>query len=251
MTRLGIRPELFAKVQEPGSAIGRLLPEIAADLGHAPTAPARVTAVASHDTASAVVGVPARGRAFAYISCGTWSLVGVELDHPILTGESRTANFTNEVGVDGTIRYLRNVMGLWLLQECVRSWRVDLDTLLRQAAREPAFTALVDANDPSFLPPGDMPARIAAACVRLGQAPPGSPAQTVRTIMDSLALAHRAAVLDVQRLSNNSVDVIHMVGGGSRNALLCQLTADACELPVEAGPAEATAIGNVLVQARA
>jgi rhamnulokinase len=215
-----------------------------------------VTAVGSHDTASAVVGVPAERDRFAYISCGTWSLVGVELDRPVLTPQSRAANFTNEVGVDGTIRYLRNVMGLWLLQECLRTWReagrgADLADLLTQAARVPAFAAVVDASDPAFLPPGDMPARIAAACRRLGQPPPEGPAETVRCVLDSLALAHRAAVADAQRLSARDVDVVHIVGGGARNELLCQLTADACGLPVEAGPQEATALGNVLVQARA
>ena len=249
MTRLGITPELCPPIREPGSMVGGLRPEIAATLGHA--GPAQITAVGSHDTASAVVGVPARGERFAYISCGTWSLVGVELDRPVLTPESRSANFTNEVGVDGTIRYLRNVMGLWLLQECLRTWRTgDLDDLLRRASRVPPFAAVVRADDPMFLPPGDMPGRIADACARLGQRPPSDPPETVRCIVDSLALAHRAAVLDAQRLSGRDVDVVHIVGGGSRNELLCQLTADACGLPVVAGPAEATALGNVLVQAR-
>jgi rhamnulokinase len=200
-----------------------------------------------------VVGVPASpGSRFAYISCGTWSLVGVELDHPVLSAESLAANFTNEVGVDGTIRYLRNVMGLWLLQECLRTWgpAVELDPLLHSAAAAPAFRSIVDVNDPTFLAPGDLPARIAAACRRLGQPEPAGEAETVRCVVDSLALAHRSGVAEAQQLSGRAVDVVHMVGGGSRNELLCQLTADACGLPVLAGPAEATAIGNVLVQAR-
>jgi rhamnulokinase len=248
MRRVGIRPALFPALREPGSVIGPLT----ADVGY----PAQVTAVGSHDTASAVVGVPATSERFAYISSGTWSLVGVELPGPVLTEASRAANFTNEVGVDGTIRYLRNVMGLWLLQECLRGWRdqghaFELGALLEQAAAEPAFTAVVPADDPAFLPPGDMPGRIAAVARRHGQPAPTSPPQVVRCIMDSLALAHRAAVFDACRLSNREVDVVHIVGGGARNALLCQLTADACGLPVEAGPAEATALGNVLVQARA
>jgi rhamnulokinase len=245
MTRLGIRPSLFPALREPGARIGVVR---AAEVGFE----APLTAVGSHDTASAVVGVPAAGPRFAYISAGTWSLVGVELDRPVLTDDSRAANFTNEVGVDGTIRDLRNVMGLWLLQESLRSWGdPDLGALLRAAAAVPAFTAVVPADDPAFLPPGDMPARIAAVCRRLGQRPPDGPAETVRCILDSLALAHRAAIDDARRLSGRDVDVIHIVGGGARNALLCQLTADACGLPVEAGPAEATALGNVLVQARA
>jgi rhamnulokinase len=209
-------------------------------------------AVGSHDTASAVVGVPAAGDRFAYISCGTWSLVGVELDAPVLTEASRQANFTNEAGVDGTIRYLRNVMGLWLLQESLRTWGgPDLPDLLRRAALEPAFRCVVDPDDPAFLPPGDMPARIADACRRAGEPVPATPAATVRCIIDSLALAHRRAVRQTQQLSGRHVDAVHIVGGGARNELLCQLTADACALPVLAGPVEAAALGNVLVQARA
>ena len=254
MSRLGIPPVLLPALREPGSPAGDLLPEVAAELGLA--AAAQVTAVGSHDTASAVVGVPAAGGRFAYISCGTWSLAGVELRRPVLTETSRAANFTNEVGVDGTIRYLRNIMGLWLLQESLRTWAdagrpIALDAVLHEAARLPVFTAVVDANDPVFLPPGDMPARIAAVCRQLGQPEPESPAQTVRCVLDSLALAHRCAIEDAQRLSGHDVDIVHIVGGGARNELLCQLTADACGLPVEAGPPEATAIGNTLVQARA
>ncbi|TDB86615.1 rhamnulokinase, partial [Micromonospora fluostatini] len=206
----------------------------------------------SHDTASAVVAVPAADERFAYISCGTWSLVGVELTAPVLTEASRRANFSNEGGVDGTVRYLRNVMGLWPLQECLRGWGdPDLSGLLAAAAREPAFRSVVDIDDPSFLPPGGMPDRVAEACRRGGQPVPRSPAAVVRCVVDSLALAHRRAVRQVQDLSGRHVDAVHVVGGGARNALLCQLTADACGLPVLAGPVEATAIGNVLVQARA
>ena len=254
MRRLGIRPELFPAIRHPGDRIGELLPEALEETGLA--GPVPVTAVGSHDTASAVAGVPAAGERFAYVSCGTWSLVGVELDRPVLTEASRAANFTNEVGVDGTVRYLRNVMGLWLLQESLRTWEAagldaDLGALLRAAARVPAFTAVVNPDDPAFLPPGDMPARIAEACRRTGQAPPADPPAVVRCILDSLALAHRRAVADAQRLAGVEVGTVHIVGGGARNELLCQLTADACGLPVEAGPVEATALGNVLVQARA
>lgn len=254
MRDVGIRPELFPPLRRPGDPAGRLTPEAAEDTGlHHPVP---VTAVGSHDTASAVAGVPARGERFAYVSCGTWSLVGVELDRPVLTEESRAANFSNEIGVDGTVRYLRNVMGLWLLQESVRTWRaaglaVELEALLPEAAGRPGFAAVVDPADPSFLPPGDMPARIADFCRRTGQLAPTTPAETVRCVVQSLALAHRVAVADAQRLSGRAVDVVHIVGGGARNELLCQLTADACGLPVEAGPVEAGALGNVLVQARA
>jgi rhamnulokinase len=236
MTELGLRPSLFPPILYPGTTIGR----------HRNTP---VVAVGSHDTASAVVGVPAANDRFAYISCGTWSLVGLELAEPVLTVESRAANFTNEGGVDGTIRYLRNVMGLWPLQECMREWgSPDIAGLLRGASREKPFGAVVDLDDPIFMPPGDMTRRvIKAAC--LGD--DAGPAAVTRCIVDSLALAHRRAVRQAQSLSGRTVDAVHIVGGGARNALLCQLTADACELPVLAGPVEATALGNVLVQARA
>ena len=238
---VGLRASLFPALRRPGDPAGTVRP----DLG---LGPVRVTAVGSHDTASAVAGVPAATDRFGYISCGTWSLVGVELDRPVLTEASRLANFTNEIGVGGTVRYLRNVMGLWLLQESMRTWgSTDLDGLLAAAAALPAARWLVDPDDPELLPPGDMPARIAAAAVG-GRAPDG-PAQTVRCILDSLALAHRAALRDAQRLSGRDIDVVHIVGGGSRNELLCQLTADACGLPVLAGPVEAGALGNICVQA--
>jgi rhamnulokinase len=254
--RLGLDPALFPPLREPGDPAGKLLPGVLEATGLTGHGPVPVTAVGSHDTASAVAGVPAEGERFAYISCGTWALVGVELDHPVLTEASRQANFTNELGVDGTIRYLRNVMGLWLLQESLRVWSdtgspADLGTLLREAARLPPFRAVIDVDDPAFVPPGDLPARIAAACERTGQRPPQNPAETVRCVVDSLALAFRRALHDAQRLSGRDVDVVHLVGGGARNELLCQLVADVCELPVVAGPVEATALGNLLVQARA
>ena len=255
MTSAGIPPGLFPALREPGRQIGVVRGEI---LGGAagPARPLPVIAVASHDTASAVAGVPAEGTGFGYISCGTWSLAGVELGGPVLTEASREAGFTNEAGVDGTIRYLRNVMGLWLLQESVRAWAgrghaPGLAALLAGAAAEPALRAVVDPDEPAFLPPGDMPARIADACLRTGQPVPGTPAGVARCILDSLALAHRRAILAVQDLSGQRMDTVHVVGGGARNTLLCQLTADACGLPVVAGPAEAAALGNVLVQARA
>ncbi|GAA0572497.1 rhamnulokinase family protein [Paractinoplanes ferrugineus] len=241
MTTLGIRPTLFPPLRAPGTVIGPVLPDLG--LGRVD-----VIAVGSHDTASAVVGVPAAGPDFAYISCGTWSLVGVELDAPVLTEASRRANFTNEAGVDGTVRYLRNVMGLWPLQECLREWgSPDLPALLREAAAVPAFRTLVDLDDPVFLPPGDMVGRLRNA----GADPSAGPAEIVRCVLDSLALAHRRAVRQAQELSGRQVDAVHIVGGGARNELLCQLTADACGLPVLAGPVEATALGNVLIQARA
>ncbi|GAA3431205.1 rhamnulokinase [Kutzneria kofuensis] len=231
MSRLGIPSALFPPIRRPGSSLGR-----------------NVVSVGSHDTASAVYAVPARTDRFGYISCGTWSLVGVELDRPVLSTESLAANFTNEAGVGGTVRYLRNVMGLWLLEESLRVWDLGRDDLLKTAAGLPR-RAVIDPNAPEFLPPGDMPARIVDACRRTGQPVPADPPEIVRCILDSLAQAYRDTLLDAQRLSGKEIDVVHIVGGGSQNELLCQLTADACRLPVLAGPVEATALGNLLVQA--
>jgi rhamnulokinase len=248
--RLGIDLGLFAPLRQPGDPAGVLRSEVLEETGL--QGPVPVTAVGSHDTASAVAAVPSVGERFAYICTGTWSLAGLELNSPVLTEESRAANFTNELGLDGTVRYLRNIMGLWLLQECVRAWGgPDLGELLRGAAKVPALRSVVDAGDAVFLAPGRMPERIAEACRASGQPVPEAPAEVTRCILDSLALAHRRAIDDAQRLAGHPVDVVHIVGGGTRNALLCQLTADACGLPVVAGPTEAAALGNVLVQARA
>jgi rhamnulokinase len=246
---LGLPSGLLPDVIAAGAVLAPLTAEVGADIGVDYALP--VTTVGSHDTASAVVGVPADNPRFGYISCGTWGLVGVELDAPVLTEDSRKANFTNERGVDGTIRYLRNVMGLWLLSESMRTWDlrgrgVELGHVLAAAAVLPAGGPRVDPNDPVFLPPGDMPGRIAAAA---GLRDP-EPEVVVRCILDSLAVAFAGAVSDAERLSGRPVEVVHLVGGGSQNALLCQLTADAVGRPVVAGPVEATALGNVLVQAR-
>ncbi|HEU4807200.1 MAG TPA: rhamnulokinase family protein, partial [Homoserinimonas sp.] len=247
---LGIFPELISA----GSEVGALLPELAAELGTGSAL--RVSAVASHDTASAVVSVPATDPDFAYISCGTWSLVGVELDEPVLSNESRRANFTNEGGVDGRVRYLRNVMGLWMLSESVRQWersgeRIDLGDLLAAATSYTGPVPIVDVNDPRFQPPGDMPARVAEYCVERGLPVPGSRAAMARTIVEGLAVAYADTIETARALTGKTISVVHVVGGGSQNRLLCQLTADRSGLPVVAGPVEATAIGNILVQARA
>jgi rhamnulokinase len=242
--RAGIDPAVLPPLRHPGDALGP-----AADVGGVP-----VVTVGSHDTASAVVGVPATSDQFAYISCGTWALVGVELQRPVLTEAGRLANFTNEAGVDGTIRYLRNVMGLWLLQECERTWagtETDRTAWLDAAADAEPFRSVIDVDDPVFAPPGDLPARIAEYCARSGQPVPRTPAQFVRCIVDSLALAFRASLAQALQLSGRRADVVHLVGGGARNELLAQLTADACRRSVVAGPAEAAALGNLLVQARA
>jgi rhamnulokinase len=252
--RLGFNRSLFPPLVNAGTRIGSLLPSVAAEIRFSRRV--EVTAVGSHDTASAVVAVPATGEDFAYISCGTWGLVGVELEGPVLTVASQEANFTNEGGVDGRVRYLHNVMGLWLLSESIRSWEneghsIVLADLLREAAAVSAPVAVFDADDQRFLAPGDMPGRIAAYCVQNGLEPPRTKAEMVRSILESLADAFARGVRQAGLLSGKTVREVHIVGGGSQNRLLCQLTADRLGLPVLAGPVEATAIGNVLIQARA
>ncbi|MFI5199408.1 MAG: rhamnulokinase family protein [Candidatus Limnocylindrales bacterium] len=253
LSQLGLPAGIFLAPQAAGAVLGGLRPAVQAETGIRPGT--ELSLVGSHDTASAVVGIPAVDERFAYIACGTWSLVGVELEQPVLTEASRAANFTNEVGVDGRVRYLRNVMGLWLLQESIRAWQregypADLAGLIEAAAAVPDGGPVFDPDGPEFIVPGDMPGRIAEACLASGQPVPGSRPEMVRCILESLAAAYARALDDAVRLSGRAVDVVHLVGGGARNALLCRLTADACQRPVVAGPVEATAIGNVLVQAR-
>ena len=253
--KVGVPARILPPLRDPGTTIGPLLPDVSAAVGLPAGTP--VVAVGSHDTASAVVGVPFADRSrAAYISSGTWSLVGVELDEPVLTEAAREADFTNEGGVDRTIRFLRNVSGLWVLSEAIRTWEsrgeaVGLADLLAEAAAVPALRSVVDLEAPEFLPPGDMEARIAAACAASGQPAPGTRAEVARCVLDSLALAYRRVVRQAAALSGVDVEVVHGVGGGARNELLCALTASACGVPVLAGPVEAAALGNVLVQARA
>jgi len=254
LTALGLPKKLFPPLVQPGETVGTLLPEVASQVGL--PAGTKVVAVGSHDTASAVAAVPAQEENFAYISSGTWSLVGLELKHPVLTEASREANFTNERGVDGTIRYLRNMGGLWLLSECQRSWAGEgftreLTALLAAAAALPPGGPQINPDDSYFIAPDNMPDRIRAAVRRTGDILPDDPAAITRCIMDSLASGYARTIRDAERLADRSVDVVHIVGGGSQNRLLCQLTADATGKRVVAGPVEATALGNVLVQARA
>lgn len=257
--RIGLPGAILPPLREPGSVVGPVLAEVAEYVG---VAGVPVIAVGSHDTASAVVAVPAQEESFAYISSGTWSLVGLELEAPVLTEAARLADFTNEGGVDGTIRFLKNVMGLWVLSESVRTWAdkrlrdVTLPGLLAGATEAPALRTVIDINDPRLLTPGtvstnSMPARIQALAQEAGEPIPRTPVAITRCIVDSLVLAYRRNVRTAAELAGRSVDVVHLVGGGSQNALLCQLTADALGVPVLAGPAEAAALGNGLVQAQA
>jgi rhamnulokinase len=253
MERLEIPAQLARGLVEPGTVLGPLLPSALRGTG---ATDAVVTAVGSHDTASAVVAVPSTDRDIAYISCGTWSLVGVELDRPVVSEAARLAGFTNEGGVDGRVRFLHNVMGLWLLSESVREWErsgehVDLGELLTVAEAVAGGVPVFDADDPVFLAPGGMPDRIAEWFTSRGLRAPGSRAELVRSILVSLAEAYAKNIRAASELSGVPVRTVHVVGGGSQNALLCRLTAEATGLPVVAGPVEATAIGNALVQARA
>ena len=221
-------------------------------------------APATHDTASAVAAVPAavcrepiHGQPapdWCYLSSGTWSLLGVEVPRPVINAETLRYNFTNEGGVAGTTRLLKNIMGLWLVQECRRTWagtgrERSYEELTARAEAARPFAALVDPDDTSFLAPGDMPARLAAFCTRTGQTLPDDEGAFVRCCLESLALKYRWTIERLEAILGTTIRTIHVVGGGSKNALLCQFTADACGRPVHAGPVEATAIGNILMQA--
>lgn len=249
----GLDLGLFAPLREPGAQIGSLSAEFAEVTGL--DASFSLIAVGSHDTASAVAAVPAQAGGVCYLSSGTWSMIGLELDSPIVTPAALRAGFTNEAGIDDTVLFMRNLSGLWPLQECQRQWRTEgrehrLPTLLAGAAEVPALRSVVDAGSEEFLAPGGMPERIRQVCAAIGQPVPSSEAEIVRCILDSLALAYRESFRQAQELAGREASVIHLVGGGSQNELLAQLTADACGVEVVAGPVEAAAYGNVLVQAR-
>jgi rhamnulokinase len=247
----GLPTQILGTIVAPGTVLGPLRASVAAQTG---INPAPVIAPASHDTAAAIAAVPASSESWAYISSGTWSLMGVELPAPLVTEQALAANYTNEGGVGGTIRFLKNIMGLWLVQECRRAWEragqsYGYDELTRLAEAAPPFVSVVDPDDAAFLLPPNMPAALAAFCRRTGQPVPEGPGATVRCALEGLALCYRYVLERLEQLTGRRLDVIHVVGGGSRNALLNQLTADACNRPVLAGPVEATAVGNVLVQA--
>ncbi|MFO7918091.1 MAG: rhamnulokinase family protein [Anaerolineae bacterium] len=245
--------EMLPEVVDPGTVLGPLDASIAEEVGLEGVS---VIAPACHDTGSAVAAVPTEDEDYAYISSGTWSLMGVETPEPVINEESLRFNFTNEGGVCGTFRLLKNIMGLWLVQECRRTWAAEgkefsYDELTEMAAEAPAFGPLVEPDSHDFLRPGDMPERIRAFCTRTGQDAPQSKGEIVRCALESLALKYRWCLARLERLLDKRLKTIHIVGGGSQNHLLCQLTADATQRPVVGGPIEATAIGNVLMQALA
>ncbi len=252
MEELGLPTQILPPIVQPGTVLGDLLPEVRVEVGLREEV--QIIASATHDTASAVVAIPGLDERSAYISSGTWSLVGVEMSTPILTEAARRLSFTNEGGVGGTIRFLKNVGGLWLLQECQRQWQRDGETfswseLIALAEGAPPLRSLVDPDAAQFLNPPDMPAALRNYCRRTSQPEPASVGALVRCCLESLALKYRWVVVALEELTGRRLETIRIVGGGSQNTLLCQLTADACQRRVVAGPVEATALGNIVVQA--
>ncbi len=247
---IGISRSVMQKIVQPGTIIGELRDSVVEEtkMPHTP-----VVATASHDTGSAVAAVPGEGHNWAYISSGTWSCMGIETFEPIITEKAMRLNFTNEGGIEGTFRVLKNIMGLWLLQECRRSWKknhnLSYDEQLRGAERASAFKRFIDPDWKGFLIPPDMPGAICEFCNNTGQTKPESPAEFVRCVLESLALKYRYVMTQIKEISPKTINRIHIIGGGSQNELLCQFTANATGIPVLAGPVEAAAVGNILVQA--
>lgn len=250
MQMLGIPDRIFSSVIMPGEEIGRLLPSVCAEIG---IKPCRLTAVGSHDTGSAVAAVPELDGPVLYISSGTWSIVGTETDAPVINADAYRLNYSNEGGVNDKIRLLKNVMGLWIIQEIRRKLAVDgqkysfaeLSSLAEAA--EP-FCAVIDPDDEAFYEPSDMPETVREYCRRTGQRVPEDTGSIVRTVLESLAFKYRYVIEGLERITGSKFDRIHIVGGGSQNTLLNVFTADCCARPVYAGPSEATALGNGLVQ---
>ncbi len=250
IAKAGIPQRLFGDIVAPGTSMGKLLAQVQSEVGKTD---AEVLTVASHDTASAVIAVPTQEKEFLFISSGTWSLMGTELDAPKINAETEKYNFTNEGGVNNTIRFLKNIMGLWLIQESRRQWKregkeysfAELESLAKAAK---PFRCFIDPDHPSFVSPGDLPARVREFCQKTGQYVPETVGEIVRCIYESLAMKYRYTAENISKLTGISPRVIHVVGGGTKDGFLSQMTADACGIPVCAGPEEATAIGNLLVQ---
>lgn len=254
ISRLGFPENLFPPIIPSGTRLGQLRPELAAELKF--RRQPQIIATCSHDTGAAVAGVPAETTEWAYLSSGTWSLMGVELGAPIINQKARELNFTNEIGYGNTVRLLKNISGLWLLQECRREWsrqgiELDYAALTRLAADAQPFRSLINAGAEEFLAPASMPEQITAFCQRTGQLGPETPGQFVRCCLESLALLYARTLRQIEQLTGKPIQHLHIVGGGSNNTLLNQFTANAVQIPVLAGPAEATAAGNILIQALA
>ncbi|MCW0484691.1 rhamnulokinase [Gaoshiqia sediminis] len=252
LEKAGIPTSILGDIILPGQQIGSLTEEVARETG---STQIPVIAVAGHDTASAIASVPAENDNFAYISSGTWSIFGIETPQPIISKQTAAMNFTNEGGVEGTTRFLKNIMGMWLIQECRRTWAKETDyswmEMVELARNSEPFKYLIDPDDSNFLNPGDMPAAITAFCEETGQGRPATHAEIIRCIYDSLALKYRFTLDQIRSVSDRPIDKIHIIGGGANNHFLNQLTANVTGLPVVAGPTEATATGNILMQAKA
>jgi rhamnulokinase len=254
LTKLELPQHLLGEIVPSGTVLANLKSDVASECGFSDAPP--IIAPASHDTASAIVAVPTEGGSWCYISSGTWSLMGVELDAPIINDQSLALNYTNEGGYGGTTRFLKNIMGLWLVQECRRQWTRDghdhsYADLTQMAATAAPHGPLINPDDAPLLSPGDMPAKIESFCRRTKQTPPDSRGAYVRCCLESLALTYRKTLDGLEQILGRRIDVIHIVGGGTQNELLNQMTADACNRRVVTGPVEATAAGNILTQAMA
>lgn len=249
--RLGLPDHIFPSVVQPGTLVGSIQPSVQKRLGLAQSLP--VIAVTEHDTGSAVVSIPTEQKDFAYLSCGTWSLLGTEIKEPVVNQEALRWNFTNEGGFDGTYRFLKNIMGLWLIEECRRIWEkenraISYEEMLRSAETSAPFVSLVDPDDDLFLHPDHMPEAIQRYCRLTDQRLPRTQGEITRCILESLACKYRYVLEKIEEVTGNTFSELYMVGGGSRNQLLCQFTANAIGRPVYVGPTEGTAAGNVVVQ---
>lgn len=248
---IGIPRTVLPDLATTGSSAGNLTAELQLEMGA--ERPIEIVRVAEHDTASAILALPVE-RNFAFISCGSWALVGQETPSSVVDERARLSGFTNEVGAFGSTLFMRNLSGLWLLEECIREWNATrnsplvLSRLLEDASRAAGLRSVIDVGNPAFLRPGQLSERIARHCLDSGQPAPDSPAEVVRCVIDSLALAYRVTIEESEHISARAAEVVHLIGGGSRNSLLCQLTAESCQRPVFAGPAEATSLGNILAQ---
>ncbi|HEY5231927.1 MAG TPA: rhamnulokinase family protein [Verrucomicrobiae bacterium] len=248
---LGLREEMFASICPSGTRLGPMKKNLAAEVG---LPQIEVIASCSHDTGAAVAAIPASGGNWAYLSSGTWSLMGVEWPQPVINDQARSLGFTNEIGFGGSVRLLKNIVGLWIVQECRRHWakegkKYDFIALEQMAAAAPPFVSLINPDDPRFLSPDDMPDKIAGFCLETNQPVPANRAEFMRCICESLALSYRATLRRLERLTGKKIERLHIVGGGSKDALLNQFTANALKIPVLAGPTECAALGNILVQA--
>ena len=248
----GIPVSLMEEIIQPGVEIGKVLPEVMEETGSKEIS---CVSVASHDTASAVASVPAKGENWAYLSSGTWSLLGIESPVPLVSEKTLEMNFTNEGGVDGTTRFLKNIMGMWLIQECKRIWdeeeEISWNEIVELSNAAEPFKSLINPDDSSFLNPGNMPLAIKNYCIKTGQPAPENKGEIARCIYDSLVLKYKFTIKQIESVTGKKIEKLHIIGGGAHNQMVNQLTADATGIPVLAGPTEATAVGNIMMQAKA